>query len=555
VSGFRGVDPLNLVATMVCENGVRWGDQATDWQWADMKALLSRDRPNYHMWLRPRGGSKTWDAGAATIAVMLTRAGQGDEMYAAAANEKQAKLLAVKIAAITRNTPSLAGMVEVQQDKVLTPSTGAVLEVLSSETAGAWGKTPLWLFIDEMCNHASDASSEAFVTALLTSLPKRDCTCLIGSTPSWTGHWSYRRWERVLASAKKRGLWRPSHMPGPAPWQDPEELEEQQEDLLEYEYRRLFLCEWAAADDVVADDEALKACTREEPQVLEPDPSVQYVVSWDVGWKQDHSAVVVAHMGERAGRKAVICDSLRSWVPSKNDEVRIAEVMAHAARMSREYGGAPMRGDPAGAYTHMQDLREQGYDILSAETTANANSVRAKHLLRLLRDRALEIPPDGQLRREILSLRLAESTTPGIVRLTTDGSAKGHFDRVTALSYAVGELLARPGFSWRDWNGKLRDCQNCKRPYMARRADCSYCGAPNPDAPQKAPLAASQAVSPLGGTPGGYLAALAPPGAVRCAEDHIYPGDQPACPRCQRSAGTGSQLPAAFARALAIGRR
>ena len=545
---------LSLVASMVLENGARWGEQATPEQWDDMVALLAPGGARRHFWLRARGRSKTFDAGAATIAVMLTRAGPGDEMYAAAASKDQAGLTAVKIQGITRNTPELAGAVQVQQAAVITPSTGAQMDVLSSEAPGAWGKTPLWIFIDEICNHDNTTAKAGLVTSLLTSLPKRpDSVCLIGSTPSAETHWSFRIWQRALRN--KSGLWRPSIVAGPAPWQDPAELAEEQAELLEYEWRRLFLCQWAAADDVLAEEQALSDCTREQ-SVLPAQAGEQYIVTWDIGWKKDHSAVAVAHMGERAGRKAVIVDRLESWVPSAGHEVRISEVLAFAAGMSREYGGAPLYGDPHEAWQTIQDLKADGYDVRAADVTAGANSNRAKDMMRLVRDRALSIPADPVLRTEFLSLRLAEGTSPGVVRLSSDGSAKGHFDRVTAIMYAAGELLARPGWSWRHYQGQARECETCRRWYLAASQACAHCGAANPAAPPPA-RPGHAAGKPFTPQPGGFLAALGPAGARRCDAGHVYAASHgDACPRCAGPGRPGAMgMPPAFAAALAIGRR
>lgn len=544
--------PLDLVAMMVLENGQRWGDAATEDQWEDMIALLEPDGgPRWHFWLRSRGRSKTFDTAAATVAFMLAGgAGPGDEMFAAAAGKEQAQLLPGKIQGILRNTPELSGAVEVQQQRVITPRTGAVLNVMSSELATSWGKTPLWVFVDEICNHDNTAEKKAFVNALITALPKRrDSNYLAASNPSFEGHWSYDMWQH----AEKSPRWRASAQLGPAPWQDPGELEDMRALLLDYEWERLFLGQWASADDVVADRKALEDCTRTAPAVP-PEPGAEYVVTWDIGWRKDHSAVAVAHMGTRAGRKCVIIDRLEAWVPRPGKDVRISEVLDRAAELSAEYNGALLTGDPHEAWQTVQDLKEAGYNVKPADTSPAANSVRAKDLLRLVRDRSLEIPEDGQLQKEFLSLRLAEGTTPGVVRLTSDGSAKGHFDRVTAILYATGEILSRPGQSWREMNGKLCDCIACRKPYLAQRATCPWCGTVNPSAPQPQ-VRATVSSGEYTPSPGSWASAYLPAGTRRCAFGHFYaPVHGDTCPRCHNGVSS-TTMPAAFARALTLGRR
>lgn len=544
--------PLELVGAMVLDNGARWGEQATDDQWADMRALLEPDGGSRrHFWLRARGRSKTFDAGAATMAVML--AGDirpGDEMFAAAAGREQAGLLANKILAITSNTPELAGAAEIQQFRVITPRTGAVLQVMSSELAGSWGKTPRWLFGDEVCNHDNTEPKEAFLDSLITALVKRpDSVCLLGSTPSSVTHWAWKIWQHALASQ----LWRASITSGPAPWQDPRELEDERMRLADFMWRRLFECEWAAADDALADEHLLAECTRDG--ILDPEPGLEYVVTFDLGLRQDHSAVAVAHAGERDGLRMVIVDRLYGWVAPKGGQVDLGDVLDTAEKLSRDFSGAKLVGDIWQAAARVQEMQAAGYRVTEPQLTASANSRRAQMLTRLLSDRALSLPPDENLRKEFLSLRLAEGVTPGIVRLTTDGSSKGHFDRVTAVMYAADELVHRPGQSWRNFAGDTRECGNpdCGRWYTSRSGMCPWCAAPNPQVQSAVRLPPR----PYAPQPGSYAAAFMPPGARRCDRGHIYSGQHgDDCPRCAGSSGrASSSLPAAFAAALAIGRR
>jgi hypothetical protein len=166
-------------------------------------------------------------------------------------------------------------------------------------------------------------------------------------------------------------------------------------------------------------------------------------------------------------------------------------------------------------------------------------------LLRLVRDRCLDLPDDESLRKELFSLRLSEGTTPGVLKLTTDGSSAGHFDRVTALMLAAEELLSRGTGSYRDLYGEMAACDGCNRYYPARRPSCQWCGQKNeayqePATKASAILAATGAraerngAQPVAMTPGGWAAAYYPPNAVKCDAGHIYDGkaNSDRCPQC-----------------------
>jgi len=527
---------------MVLEDGHRWGEVATPDQWADMEALLTPGGPRRHFWLRARGRSKTTDCAAASVAMMLTAFGPGDECYAAAAGRDQAGLILRKVRGIADRTPELAGAVDIQNYRVITPRTGAMLDVISSDLATSWGKTPRWLFIDEIANHGSGESAQQFADSLLTSLVKRpDSQCLTATTPSSPSHWAFGLWQQALDDPEH---WRTSIVAGPAPWQDPGELEAERRRLPESLWRRLFECEWAEADDALADAAAVQACVRHEGP-LEPVPGVVYVVAFDLSVSSDHTAVCVAHIAEDGPQRTVVTDRLAAWVPKAGRQVDLGEVEAWIVQASRDYGGAAVVGDPYQAVSMIQRMKDAGLQVKPVTFSAGTNSRRAQMLLRLVRDRCLDLPDDEALRKELLSLRLTEGTSPGVLKLTTDGSSSGHYDRVTSVMLAAEELLSRGTGSWRDVYGDMVTCEGCGRGYWASKPSCQWCGAKNenyagPVAKGSAILAASSArtggepvTEPVTVTPGGWAAAYYPANPVKCQGGHVFDGKaNQRCPQC-----------------------
>ena len=469
--------PIDLVASMVLENGARWGEVAVPEQWEDMEALLGGGARRRHLWLRARGRSKTLDAGAATLAMML--AGDlkpGDELYAAAAGRDQAGHLARKIRQIGGATPELADAVDVQNYRVVTPRTGAVLDVLSSDLASSWGKTPRWVFLDEFPNHDDTETAEGFVNALLTSLPKRRDSVLLGvGTPSSPNHWAHRLWDSAVAEPS---LWRCSVVSGPAPWQDPAELEWERRRLTPSLWRRLFLCEWAELDDQLATMEQLRACAGHDGH-LPPDPRWSYVTGVDLSFARDTTAVVTCHAEDRAGRRVLVVDRVRAWRPAKGRQVPLAEVAAYVTETVRQYGGM-IHADPYQAVSAIQEWRAAGLQVKAAAFNPQENSRRAALLLSLVTERDMDLPGDDpELFSEITAMRLREGSTPGVLKLVT-AQTGGHFDRAMALMLCAQELMGRPSGSWRDAYGDLADCGGCGRPFLASRESCPWCRTPNP---------------------------------------------------------------------------
>ncbi len=524
--------PIDLVASMVLEDGSRWGESAIGEQWEDMEALLCGNGQRRHFWLRARGRSKTFDTGAATLATMLAgKVHGGDEMYAAAAGREQAGILGRKIRQIAECTPELAGSVDVQNFRVVTPRTGAILDIISSDLATSWGKTPRWLFGDEVCNHDDTETAKGFLDALLTSLPKRrDSVCLLASTPSSPNHWSRELWDFALSDP----LWRCSQAQGPAPWQDPAELDSERRRLPVALWRRLYLCEWAELDDALATLEQVRACIGHEG-ILGPDPEHAYVHGADLSYARDTTAVATCHVEIRGGREVLVVDRIRAWRPGKGKQIPLGEVAQYGSDRAREYGGM-INADPYQGVVIIQKWREAGHQVKAATFNPLANSRRASLLLSLIRERQIDLPADEQeLFHEITSLRLAEGSTPGVLKLTTDGSSEGHFDRVMAVMLAAEELMSRPAGSWLTAYGTVI-CDDCGAAYAEQLGMCPSCHPHERRASQDSPDTVPG--SSAGG--GGWMAAY---GAKICGNGHAYvpKKGREGCPRCLPGAG-GAQL-------------
>ena len=474
--------PLDIVHSLVLDDdaGHRWGEVATPDQSEDMDALLSGDGPRRHFWLRARGRSKSTDVAAASIAMLLAGGyGAGDELIAAAAGRDQAALIVRKSRGLIERTPSWPACRSRWKGTASCPAAPAPPSRSSPPTsprAGAAHRRSRRL--TRSGTGAAGSLTALFAESLLTSLVKRaGSRGVLVTTPSSPSHWSYGLWQ----SAVDDPLWRTSIVSGPAPWQSPAELESERRRLPDSLWRRLFLCEWCAADDALADASAVSGCVRHDGP-LPPVPGVGYVIAFDLSVSHDHTAVVVAHAAEEDGRRLVVIDRLEAWAP-RGGQVDLADVEAWIKQAAGDYGGASIIGDPYQAASMIQRLRDAGLRVKPVTFSAGSNSRRAQMLLRLLRDRDLDLPHDDHLRSELLSLRLTEGSTPGTVRLSSDGSSQGHFDRATAVMLAAEELLGRPQGSYLTAMGIVMcPSEACGRGMHATwpdgkpRTACIHCG-------------------------------------------------------------------------------
>jgi hypothetical protein len=106
---------LTLLSGLVLEDGRRWGAVATDWQWADARAVLDLDpaTPDLHFLTRPRGASKTCDLAGMLLAAMVEQLPAAAQALSVAADRDQSGLLLREVGGFVQRTPGLAGAVEV----------------------------------------------------------------------------------------------------------------------------------------------------------------------------------------------------------------------------------------------------------------------------------------------------------------------------------------------------------------------------------------------------------------------------------------------------------
>ncbi len=435
------LDPMELLAGLVDPVG-RWGDCATAEQWGDAEAILSLDGPRRHWLGRAKGYSKTRDVAALSLVALLTQFPPGATGYAAASDADQASLLRQSIASFVVNTPELAGLVTGDTRRVSVKS-GADIVILAADSAGSHGLRPYWLVVDELANWPDVPRHRDFFDSLWAGLPKvSDSRGIVITTAGGPQHFAYR----ILETAKLEPSWRVSDLHGPPAWSDPDEIAVERRRLFPSSFARLWLNEWCAPDDAIADpDDVAAACVLDGP--LAHEPGHIYVAALDVGTRNDRTAVTIAHAERSPTGSLVTVDRLQVWTPRPGRPVSLDEVRTWLVEMCRSYR-AKLLYDPSQAYLMIEQLRRSG--VRTEEFTFTSSSVGklATAIMQSLRGRLLRLPDDEDLRKELLSVRLRESS-PNVLRI--DHQSGGHDDRVISVAMAVYELTSGSPFIGADW--------------------------------------------------------------------------------------------------------
>jgi hypothetical protein len=431
----------------VDDDGTRWGERATGVQRADARALLDLDGPRRHWISRSRGYSKTDDLAAVTAVVLLEELQSGDEAIGCAADRDQARILVDRVRRIAQRTPELGSALEIGAYDVRTAG-GVRFEAMAADAASAWGRSPSWVVVDELCQWSEAENAKGMWQAVATAVPKRRGRLAVITTSGDPSHWS----RDVYEFAVDDDLWRVSETHGPAPWLDSDELASERRRLPESAWQRFFENRWAATEDRLLTFEDLKACAL-LPGRLDPEPGESYVLGVDLAVRRDNAVVAVCHCEqvEGYGDRRVVVDSLDVFIPSRQHEVDLMAVEGCVQARSAQYGHALAIFDPAQGFQMMARLRAAGLTVLEHTFSARTNSRRALLILELVRGRRLWLPDDPETITEFAAVRLRE-TSPGVYRYDHDSGK--HDDRVTAISLGALHLLEKPvGGSGAPWFG------------------------------------------------------------------------------------------------------
>ena len=429
---------VDLLAGLGLEDERRWGEAAEPWQWDDARSILDPSGPRRHYLTRPRGASKTGDLGGVAIAVLLDQAPPTSRSYGFAADKDQAGLLLDSIAGFLSRTSEVGGALKLDSWKLTNTRTGATFEVMASDDASAWGLRPYFVVVDEFAQWKTTPGPRRLWRAIFSALPKvSDSRLVILTSAGDPVHWSHK----ILETAEQNVSWRVNQVPGPCPWISAEDLKEQQDLLPDWEYRRLHLNEWLAADDRLTTVDDIRVCvTLDGPQPARS--GVRYVIGLDVGLKRDRTVATVCHLDREGDTSTVILDRQQTWAGTRNNPVQIATVEGWLLEAHRTYNRAAVVLDPWQAVHLAQRLRGERIRVQEFIFSAASVGRLALTLYRLLRDHQLALYDEPDLLDELANVRLIE-TTPGSYRIDHDPDK--HDDRAISLALAAQRLLATSG--------------------------------------------------------------------------------------------------------------
>lgn len=426
---------LDTLYGLVLESGERWGAAAMPAQLADARAVLEPgDGPRRHWIGTPKGSGKT-DGAAAMGLVELVEGtfSPTTPSYAAAADREQASLFLDSLRGYVERM-GWQSVIDVQTYRAVHRNSGASIEVLAADSAGAHGLRPSRLFVDELANWYNTKRSRDFFEALWAGLVKvHGSVGVIATTAGTYGHFSHEIYRQALA---EKTLWRVSMVHEVAPWIDPKLVEAERRRMTESAWLRLWKNEWAANDEALVSGDDLEAALRDDDSPIPPVEGVRYVISLDVGTVNDRTVVLVAHKEGSGEDERIIVDRLWRWQGTRKRAVDLDSVEAQVVEAHNRYPGEIVL-DPHQGVQMLQRLQKRGIRASKLDFTTQSVGRFAMSLLTLLRAHRLSLPRDPVLVEELANVRIVENGA-GVPRLQHYSGR--HDDQAVACALACYRL-------------------------------------------------------------------------------------------------------------------
>src|SRR2546428_3876502 len=360
---------LRFIESLRLPDGRRFAEVMVPFQQRDFEAMCNGSARHFFI-ERARGSSKTADAAALGVAVLFAGP-SGGRIIAAAVDRDQGALLHEAAAGWIRRTPPLDRAARIERWKITVPQRDTSLLILAADAPSSWGYAPSRVIIDEFSEWPE--SAESLWVSLWSSLPKRRGSAVVITTPGWNrDSLAYR----VRTIAQRDPSWHSSVTHEPAPWLDPETLEEQKRMLPVHVFERLFLGRWTDAGGAYLTFREVQTVFTD---ALPEDPGPR-VIGCDLGVSRDSAAVALVR---RAGQ--ILCvEGVYSWIPRTNTRVDLQEVQDEIEVLAKRSGARVLLEEWQGGLMAAQ-LRTRGGMVEEGKPTAEGRGPRFSRLLDVVR--------------------------------------------------------------------------------------------------------------------------------------------------------------------------
>lgn len=409
-------------------------DHQREWMTAmspALEALAVGEKPKpARIWLEGTKGSAKDTLLAAAVFWLLAAASRPLAIQIAASDEEQAGEL-LKVARVwLHNNPKLASRVEIQSSKLICKSTGSEAEILTSDVAGSHGARPDLLIANEL-SHVPVGKWE-FIANLFDNASKVPRGLVIVATNAGRVGSEAWKWREL---ARKSPRWSFHQFAQPAPWLDPEELEDARTRNPHSRFRRLFWGEWATGSDVLNDGVIEAAYAGNVPTLHTGSSDYVFAGGLDLAVSKDFAALVIIGKHVKTSRLRIAKCWL--WRPGPGRKIDQGEIEATLLECHRIYRPV-IAVDPYQGEYLISRLQKQQVKIEGRAQTGKNLVEQCSLLIEQFNSQNIDIPHYPPLRKDLDGLTIEERSYG--FRLVSDKGPNGHGDTASALAIGIAAV-------------------------------------------------------------------------------------------------------------------
>jgi hypothetical protein len=213
----------------------------------------------------------------------------------------------------------------------------------------------------------------------------------------------------------------------------------------EQTYRTDVLGEFADPESSLFASSEIEAATRAAPLVLEPEDGHSYRAAIDPATRGNSFALVIVTSKRVAGRvtprRSVAM--VRQWTGSKTSPLSPDAVLREIAGICKRYGVDYAYTDQWSADALRDIALRYDLSLIERPVTATNKVAMFEDMRTRIADGDVELPPDPQLRADLLSIRKRVTTNGIAIELPRTGDGR-HADTCPALALALSQAIPDP---------------------------------------------------------------------------------------------------------------
>jgi phage terminase large subunit-like protein len=398
----------------------------------------------------PKKTGKTLIAATHLLTTTCLYGGCFAEAYCVANDLEQAQGRVFQaIRRIVECSPLLRREAEITQSRVTFPQTGAVIQAVGSDYAGAAGSNPVISSFDELLwGYASERSRRLWDEMVL--VPTRKVSCRLVTTYA-----GFEGESVLLQELYQRGLQQPqigpslyagdgllmfwSHEPV-APWQDERWLAEMRRSLRPAQYLRMIENRFVTSESSFIDLAAWDACVDPSATPVLADKALPLWVGVDASVKHDSTAIVAVTWEQIPQRVRLVWH--RVFQPTPDDPLSFEDAIEGTLLdLHKRFRVIQVLFDPWQMQATAQRLARAGLRVEEFPQSPGNLTIASQNLYELIEARNLITYPDAAMRLAV-SRAVALETSRGWRIAKEKQSHK--IDVVVALAMAAHAGVKSP---------------------------------------------------------------------------------------------------------------